>query len=489
MSLIENGLLEDYLVRTRWFGGKSRPFHVAGVRRIADLAAGDGRVQAIVFLVTVEYGDDEGGRETYQVPLAAYDEPQEAIAHAGIGTVDDEGRVRHLYDAVHDRYAMALWLEGLVAAEATGTDERGGLRFHRVPGTEALDPDLRSSPLSGEQSNSSLRFDDTAIMKVFRKVTPGLNPDVEIHRELTRAGAEHIAVLYGWVEADVDGEVIQLAMVQEFLRTATDGFDLATGSVRTLLADPEHGIEGSGGDFAGEAARLGAAVAEVHATLRERFPVDRRGPRAAAALARTMEERLTHALGIVPELAPHADRLRAAYSAVAHLPGLDVQRVHGDLHLGQTLRTAHGWRIVDFEGEPGRPFAERALPDSPWRDVAGMLRSFDYVPGVVEMALAPSGEGVEDAEDELRLLRGREWSERARHRFLDAYVEAIRRPDDDEAHPDVEGDTPEGERVLPADERTLLNAYIADKAVYEAVYEKRNRPAWVAIPLEALGEI
>lgn len=484
MNLIENAILEDYLVRTRWFGGKSRPFHVPAVRRIADLSAADGRVQAIVFLVTVEYDDHEGGSETYQVPLASYDEPQEAISHAAIGSVEDEGRVRHLYDAVHDRYAMALWLEGLVAAEASETDERGGLRFRRVPGTEALDPALRSSPLAGEQSNSSVRFDDTAIMKVFRKVTPGLNPDIEIHRELTRAGAEHIAVLYGWVEADVDGEVVQLAMVQEFLRTATDGFDLATGSVRTLMADPEQSIEGSGGDFAGEAARLGAAVAEVHATLRERFPVDRRGPRAAASLARTMADRLEHALGVVPELAPHADRLRAAYAAVAQLPGLDVQRVHGDLHLGQTLRTAHGWRIVDFEGEPGRPFAERALPDSPWRDVAGMLRSFDYVPGVVEMAQASSTEPVEDTEDDLRIQRGREWAERARGCFLDAYVEAMRGADDEDSDP-----VDDGGAHLSEGERTLLNAYVADKAVYEAVYEKRNRPGWVSIPLQALGEI
>ncbi|WP_314646698.1 maltokinase N-terminal cap-like domain-containing protein [uncultured Microbacterium sp.] len=484
MNLIENAILEDYLVRTRWFGGKSRPFHVPAVRRIADLSATDGRVQAIVFLVTVEYDDPEGGSETYQVPLASYDEPQEAISHAAIGSVEDEGRVRHLYDAVHDRYAMALWLEGLVAAEASETDERGGLRFRRVPGTEALDPALRSSPLAGEQSNSSVRFDDTAIMKVFRKVTPGLNPDIEIHRELTRAGAEHIAVLYGWVEADVDGEVVQLAMVQEFLRTATDGFDLATGSVRTLLADPEQSIEGSGGDFAGEAARLGTAVAEVHATLRERFPVDRRGPRAAASLARTMADRLEHALGVVPELAPHADRLRAAYAAVAQLPGLDVQRVHGDLHLGQTLRTAHGWRIVDFEGEPGRPFAERALPDSPWRDVAGMLRSFDYVPGVVEMAQASSTEPVEDAEDDLRIQRGREWAERARGCFLDAYIEAMRGADDEDSD-----SVDDGGAHLSEGERTLLNAYVADKAVYEAVYEKRNRPGWVSIPLQALGEI
>lgn len=485
MSSIAPALLEHYLVRTRWFGGKSRPFQVSRVQTIAELTSHSPSMDVLVTLVTVDYSDDEGGHETYQVPLAHYDDTQDAIAHAYIGAVEHDDRVRHLYDAVHDRYAMALWLEGLITAEASGTAERGGLRFRRVPGTESLDPGLRSSPLTGEQSNSSVRFDDTAIMKVFRKVSPGLNPDIEIHEELTQGHSEYIAALYGWVEVDIDGEVVQLAMMQEFLRTASDGFELATGSVRTLLAEPGQSISESGGDFAGEASRLGTAVAEVHARLRERFPVERRGPRAAASLARTMNERLDRALLVVPELSAYEDRLRLAYTAVAALPGLDVQRVHGDLHLGQTLRTAQGWRIVDFEGEPGRPFAERALPDSPWRDVAGMLRSFDYVPGVVEMSYAAPADGPVDADDDLRAASGREWSQRARGHFLDAYVAALCRTESAAADAASPGD----EESILADNRTLLNAYAADKAVYEAVYEKRNRPTWVAIPLTALGEV
>lgn len=485
MNVIDSGALEDYLVRTRWFGGKSRPFRVVRARRIADLAAEGPGVQVAVFLLVVGYSDEEAGEETYQVPLALYDEPQEAIAHAFIGAVEDEGRLRHVYDAVHDRYAMALWLDGLVAAESDGAHERGGLRFQRVPGTEPLDTELRSSPLTGEQSNSSVRFDDTAIMKIFRKVSPGMNPDIEIHRELTRVGSEHVAALYGWVETDVDGETVQLAMMQEFLRTASDGFELATGSVRSLLADPTQSVEDSGADFAGEAARLGTAVAEVHAALRARFPAERRDATAAQALARGLGERLDHALGAVPELAPFADRVRATYAAVARLGALDVQRVHGDLHLGQTLRTAHGWRIVDFEGEPGRPFADRALPDSPWRDVAGMLRSFDYVPGTVALAQTGDEASGTDPEDDLRIERAREWARRARGHFLDAYVAALCRSESVGADAAAPGDE---ERIL-ADNRTLLDAYVADKAVYEAVYEKRNRPAWIGIPLAALGDV
>ncbi|GGH42492.1 maltokinase N-terminal cap-like domain-containing protein [Microbacterium album] len=494
---IDPALLEGYLVRTRWFGGKGRPFRVARVDVVAELPGGEHGPCAAINLVTVRYDDDEGGSELYQVPLSTYDELEERLSFAYVGPAeDDAGQVRHLYDAVHDRDAMALWLNGFVSAEGDGSAESGGVRFRRVLGDRdvKLDPELRSTPLTGEQSNSSVKFDDSAIMKVFRKVTPGVNPDIEIHQELTRGGSDHIAELYGWAEVEVRADtdtddaggaddaggtgVLQLAMLQRFLRTATDGFEMATGSVRTLLAEPELPAGDSGGDFAGEAARLGEALAEVHELLRERFPSERRGADAVAGLSRAMTARLENALRIVPELEEYAAGLRTAFEAVGALSGLDVQRIHGDLHLGQTLRTTGGWKIVDFEGEPGRPFAERALPDSPWRDVAGMLRSFDYAPGVVAMtAPAPPDADDEDSpQADLRLRRGREWSERARGHFLDAYVAAL-------------GTDGDGAGDSPDERRLLLDAYVADKAVYEAVYEKRNRPSWIEIPLEALARI
>jgi maltokinase len=485
VSAIDHALLEGYLVRTRWFGGKGRPFQVSRVRVLADLSAPE-RPSATVYLVTVAYSDEVGGTELYQVPLAGYDEIEDRIGHAYVGAIEVDGRQRHLYDAVHDRDAMALWLDAFIAAEPTGDADVDGLRFHRLPGGEPLDPELRPSPMTGEQSNSSVRFDETAMMKIFRKLSPGVNPDIEIHEELTRGDSEYIAELYGWVETTVDGEVIQLAMLQEFLRTATDGFELAMASVRTLLVDLEQEPDDSGGDFAGEAARLGEALAKVHALLRERFPAGRRGAETTAELARAMTERLDHALRVVPEIEPHAARLRATYSAVAALEGLDVQRVHGDLHLGQTLRTSRGWRLVDFEGEPGRPFAERALPDSPWRDVAGMLRSFDYAPGVVEMSLVGTGRIIDDDEWALRAERAAEWSSRARSHFINGYVGVIAgaaSDDDTSTHETSTDDTSTDER------RVLLTAYVADKAVYEVVYEKRNRPAWIGIPLAALARI
>jgi maltokinase len=306
-------------------------------------------------------------------------------------------------------------------------------------------------------------------MKVFRKVTPGVNPDIAIHQVLTEAGSSHVAALYGWLDLvdDETNTTIQLAMLQQFLRTASDGWDLALTSVRNLFAEADLHADEVGGDFAGEAARLGVALAEVHADLAAHFPVEQRDAAAVGALATAMEERLDAALDVVPPLAEHEKRLRETYDRLRGLEHLEVQQVHGDLHLGQTLRTVKGWKIVDFEGEPAKPLAERLEPDSVWRDVAGMIRSFDYAPRVVAL----TGVGFDPgAEADQRDYRAAEWSARNRAAFLDAYTE--QRGED-----------------LGRTARTLLDAYVADKVVYEAVYEARNRPGWLAIPLAALGEM
>ncbi len=258
------------------------------------------------------------------------------------------------------------------------------------------------------------------------------------------------------------GETLQLAVLQQFLRTASDGWELALTSVRNLFAEADLYADEVGGDFAGEAQRLGEAVARIHVLLAEHFPTVARTADDHLALASTMIGRLDAALEVVPELAPHATQLRGLFDAVGAISSGTAQRVHGDLHLGQTLRTAKGWKIVDFEGEPAKPLAERVLPDSPWRDVAGMLRSFDYAPRVAAMTAAATG----DDGSEQRAFRAAEWSARNQAAFLEAYAG----------------------RELTSDEQTLLAAYVADKAVYECVYEARNRPTWLSIPMAALSQ-
>jgi maltokinase len=454
--------LHEYVGRARWFGGKGREFTVVGVRRIGVLPGsssmvvpGRDQVSATIELVEVAFAD--GDTDLYQLPLAWYAEPQDRLEHALVGRW--EGPVS-AYDAVHDREAMALWLH----AFAGKTDPAEPLLFHRLEGYE-LDVSVHSSPFSGEQSNSSVAFGEDSLMKVFRRITPGVNPDVQVHEALTRAGSDHVAALYGWLDVvdDETDSVVQLAMLQQFLRTASDGFELAKASVRNLLIEADLHPHEVGGDFAGEAERLGVALAETHATMAAEFGVEEWPAERVTALADAMEARLEAAAAVVPELTSYAVPLRAAYGRLRDLGSVTVQRIHGDLHLGQTLRTVKGWKIVDFEGEPAKPLAERLTPDPVWRDIAGMLRSFDYAAAVVERTVMETDtEGAQQ-----RTFRGHQWSERNRDAFLRAYAA----------------------RELSETEHTVVAAYEADKAVYETVYEVRNRPTWLDIPLAGIARL
>jgi maltokinase len=450
--------LVEFISRARWFGGKGRDFSVTDVRVLL-LRGGEPRVS--IALVTLAFGD--GGSDVYQVPVASYAAPQDRLGHALIAVVEG----RYVYDGLHDRDATHVWLEEFQksADDAVVTDS--GLAFHRC-GEHDLDLATHSTLFSGEQSNSSVAFGDDALMKVFRRMTPGINPDIEIHEALTRSGTHSIAELYGWVElpaASPEEEPLQLAMLQQFLRTASDGWELALASARNLFAEADLHADEVGGDFAGEAHRLGVAVSEVHEILRERFGSESLD---GARTAESMRQRLAAAVGVVPELAEHTAALERVFARLGDASG-EVQRVHGDLHLGQTLRTSLGWKLVDFEGEPAKPLAERRLPDSPWRDVAGMLRSFDYAAKSVVKDLYSS----DDPGSQIT-YRAKEWLTRNRTAFLEGYVE--RRID-------------RGEPGLTPAEEAVIDAYEADKAVYEVIYEARNRPSWLDIPLQAIDRI
>jgi maltokinase len=454
--------LHTYLSSARWFGGKGRTFAVTDVRRLGTIP-GRADPPVVVDVVELTYDDPSTPstgsgteRELYQLPLVLVADPDHGLDHAFVGWWEDpEHGWVHAYDAVHVRDSMT---GVLLAFDAAASD--GVLSFVRMPG-HVLDVDAVPAPFSGEQSNSSVLFGEDSVLKVFRKITPGENPDITTHRVLTEAGSDHVAELYGWIEADVDGEVLHLAMLQQFLRTASDGWEIALASVRDLFSEADLHADEVGGDFAAEAARLGTALAEVHAQLRDAFGVD---TAEASQVAAQMDERLAAAIDVVPELAEHADRLRGAYAALAELGGFPAQRIHGDLHLGQTLRTIKGWKLVDFEGEPAKPLAERLLPDSPWRDVAGMLRSFDYAPHAMARSMP------EDDPDVVlqREHRAEEWAARNKAAFLAAYA---------------------GTDGLSHELGVQVAAYVADKAVYECVYEARNRPSWLPIPLAATARI
>jgi maltokinase len=450
--------LAGYLVERRWFAGKGRKFGIVHVGSLPWLPGEALRVR--VEAVAVEFED--GTHDTYQVPLAYLDHEDHEHGHALVATYDhpELGEV-WVYDAVYLKDAAAAVLECFRRSE-----DLGDIRFRVMEGAELPEPSDLGSVLSAEQSNTSMAYGEVAIFKLFRRISAGGNPDIEIHAALTERGDEHVAPLLGWVEGrwtDLDGNPHEghLGMLQVFLRTATDGWVMALGSVRDLLVEQDLHPDEVGGDFAAEAQRLGTATAEIHNDLAAAFGAGEMSQAHRDAIVLAMHSRLDAALHLVPELEPHAGGLRRRFDALSgfHDP-LVVQRVHGDLHLGQTLRTVKGWKIIDFEGEPAKSLAERVARDSPVRDVAGMLRSLDYAAGTTLQQFGP--------DNQLR-YRADEWARRNRAAFLAGYGES--------SNLDLD-------RLGAA-----LAAYEADKAVYEVIYEMRNRPTWMTIPLQAVARI
>ncbi|WP_448627257.1 maltokinase N-terminal cap-like domain-containing protein [Geodermatophilus sp. URMC 64] len=450
---VASDLLREWMPHQRWFGGKGREW--ADVEESGFFLERNHPVLS-VHRVGVTYTD--GHRETYLVPVSWHDHPNEDLTSAFIGAVTFEGRELYGYDAMRDRDATVPWLAHLVNASTVGP-----MHFHPA-GIAYIPEGLPGDMVSGEQSNTSLIYGDQAILKLFRRLEPGLNPDVEVHDALRRTENQHIAPLLGYVEIDDPDPAkpaATAAMLQTFVPNASDGWRLATASVRDLYAEGDLHADEVGGDFAGESERLGAATASVHADMAKVLPTEPADPGWFTALAEQMNARLDAAIGVVPQLADHADGLRALYAKVAASSEPVVrQRVHGDLHLGQVLRTATGWIVLDFEGEPARALEERRQLDSPLRDVAGMLRSFDY---------AARHMLVEQPDDPQRAYRAQEWAERNRNAYCSGYSAA--------SGLDRCGDSP------------LLRAFEADKAVYECVYEARNRPHWLMIPLHSLSRI
>jgi maltokinase len=447
--------LLHYMSDQRWFAGKGGVSSIGEVVRLPWLVTADHEPRVRVELVTVV---TDGAPQVYQVPLAYYEYEPERMAHAHIGIYDDPDHGRLIaYDALHDRAAIGAFVRGFVESE---TD--GGL-VHTVLGTVELDTDTPSVMLTGEQSNTSLVLGKDLLLKVFRKVAPGRNPDIEVHAALTRAGSHAIAPLRGWIATtSVDGrDASELAMLQDFLRSGADGWEYARASVRDLLMEADLHADEVGGDFAAEAERLGATTARLHGDLAGALESDTWERPAIARLADRLRTRLAEAVTAAPELAPYAPALGTAYDELARLDtSLPVQRIHGDLHLGQSLRTIGGWVIIDFEGEPAKPLAERRALDSTIRDIAGMLRSFDYAANsmVLPGEMSPQEHHRVD-----------EWAVRNRTAFLEGYA------------------TESG--ADPRTHETLLRAYEIDKAAYEVVYERRNRPAWINIPLSAIERL
>ncbi|WP_232544303.1 maltokinase N-terminal cap-like domain-containing protein [Streptomyces buecherae] len=385
-------------------------------------------------------------------PVVAREAAPPRLAHALIGrpaTGPLAGAL--LYEALADPRQAALLLERL---RLPGT--LGPLRFRRAPGA-AIEADLTPRPLAAEQSNSSVVYGDAYILKVFRRIAPGINPDLEVALALTRTGCRRVPPPTAWFEAAGAGAPATLGLLQPYLADCADGWQYALDQLAR------------GADFTAAAHALGQATAEVHLALARSLPTAEIGPPQIEHLTAAMSRRLDAAAGAVPALRPFRRALRGAYADLAALGdsgrAWPAQRIHGDLHLGQALRSTRDgrWSLIDFEGEPASPLAERRRLQPVVRDIAGMLRSFDYA------AAVGAGGAHGGPQSAAGSREPREWARRSRAAYCAGYAAAC-------GHD-------------PRAEPELLRAYETDKAVYEVLYEARHRPDWLPVPLSAIRRL
>ncbi|MFD3505397.1 phosphotransferase [Streptomyces sp. NPDC058676] len=432
-------LLREWLPRQRWFAGKGRPvtgFSLVAATELLPPTAKQGLYHLLVRAhQPLTLGSPPHPGDCYQLLIGAREALPPRLAPALIGHVDEGPLAGHtVYDALHDPRPAELLLEAVRRRARIG-----GLRFDRDPHQEIRDG-LVPRVMTAEQSNSSIVYGDTFILKLLRRIVPGTNPDLELPLALAREGCPRVPAPTGWLRAELAGESYVLGVLQPFVQGASDGWELALRE----LAKSE--------DFSAEARSLGRATAEVHTALARALPTATLGHSQVEPLVDGMIERLEAAAQAVPALRPHAPGLRTAFTALADLAAegrtWTAQRIHGDLHLGQCLRSPSGqWSLIDFEGEPSKPLAERRMPQPPARDVAGMLRSFDYAAHSTDQPVPG-------------------WADACRAAYCSGYAE-------------VSG-------VDPRTDPVLLRAYETDKAIYEVVYEARHRPDWLPVPMAAI---
>ncbi len=435
----ERSLIE-YVTRQRWYGAKSRTVAHAKVLDTVTIRQAEPRLS----LALVEMRFDTGAHDIYQLLISG---GAEGLPFDGLA--EDAGIAREIVSAM--RAGVTL----------QGTE--GVAEFSPAEDFSALGRELGAVRLvSSEQSNSSVVFDDALILKLFRRVEPGLNPELEMLRFLTEHGFRNIPALGGWYAYSGGPLAATLGLLQEYVAGAIDGWELALDEIASA---PESFLDRLG--------RLGEVTAHMHTSLGadptdHAFAPEEPSVESLGLLTATVDEEIERVFLSLPDdderLAPilgRGEEVREQLRLLTHAGSSGrVIRTHGDYHLGQTLWKGNDWIILDFEGEPARTLVERRRKRSPLRDVAGMLRSFAYAATAAE--LTREAEVPED------------WEERARERFLESYLETV-----------------DATLLPPGDAaiERLLAVFELEKAVYELRYELDNRPDWVGIPVAGIERL
>jgi maltokinase len=485
--------LAAFLPRQRWFAGKGRA--VAEVRVESSVPLRTALPSLTVVVATVAYAD--GGVERYHLPLGhdrglearqLTDRAPDAVIYQTKGPKGGP-----FYDAVRDERLGGVFLDLL--SRAANVQE---LRFYRMPEwTETLRGPGKL--VGAEQSNSSLVFGNKLILKLFRLLEPGENPELEVTRALAGAGFSACPAPLGWIE----GLGSTLGILQRFYAGSVDGWTLATERV----ADHYEADGGEPGNFAADAGALGRLTAELHNAMATALPKVAEGQPDLGRLSARLLGQLTQVAALVPELAGLRGAIEEVYTKAEAAGGGSryLQRIHGDYHLGQVLkakpegsgRRGPGnpegvprpdgmglrgggpvdqgrWLVIDFEGEPARSLAERRRLASPLQDVAGMLRSFDYA-AFQPLVLGEDPDTPGPTREELARFEGpaAAWIEANRSAFLDGYLAGAG----------------ESGQAGGGDHELLLRAFELDKAVYEVMYEARHRPPWLQIPLGGIRRL
>jgi maltokinase len=447
IAALDEERLGEWLLERRWFGSKARD--VAHVRVLDVTPLHEGPPGLSVALVEARFPG--GTHDVYQLPLGLR---PEGFAR---GVIDEVAGVT-VYDAFADPEACRR-LGTLLRDGASVAGEHARVDFRWLSDVEPPRPDAAVRAIGAEQSNSSIVYDDALVLKAYRRVEAGHNPELEMLSFLSARGFAHIAQLGGWYEYEGELMAATFGVVQRFIPGARDGWEL----VLDEIAEPT---------LPRRLRDLGTVIGEMHTVLGSdpadpAFSPEEPSDESLSLLTATIDEQIERVFvelsdsDVVAPIAGRGEEVRDRLRLMSHVGARGrLIRHHGDLHLGQTMAAGETWIVLDFEGEPARPLLERRRKRSPLRDVAGMLRSFAYA------ALASE------------LQRGRPapdgWEERARESFLSGYFEAV--------DPSL---MPPGE--APA--RTLLSIYELEKAVYELRYELNNRPDWVRIPVAGIARL